>query len=189
MSEVYLFYTMKLFAPRVWYSSGSGEKYSPDSLPMRIEGYVRFEWDSVIVFVPELSALHMVERGGHDACFCITRMTLTLRSVTNARPVQFASYYAMLQHMHTLIVDQKYVVSSVTKDDLFLRAGPKRRSSWASCFMPVSNRVSDEFSMSPLSRYHPPLLRRAVSGKAVVPVSDSGRFTIRLRTKCQPPPF
>jgi hypothetical protein len=186
MRELYLFYTIKDFAPNVWYSSGSGEKYLPDQLPIRIDGCVRFKWDSVIVFLPASAAAGMAEGGGYDVCFGVSSMNLTLRSLSNSRPVQFASYYAMLQHMHALIVDQRYTVSSVTKDSLFLRAAPKRRSSWAWCWgAPVgrsgsSNRVADVSGVSLMSRYHPPELRRTLSGRAVLSNRD-GQAPYRIK--------
>ena len=160
MRELYLYYTLKHFVPDVWYSSGTGEKYRSSELPVRIDGYVRFEWECVIVFIPESAASSMVETGDYDASFFISRLTLTLRSVS--RPVQFASHYAMLQHMHALIVDQKYTVASVGHDNLFLRASPKRRSSWTRCWVP-SGKVADACNY-----YHPPELRKTVSGKAVL---------------------
>ena len=77
---MYLLYLLKDHSP-FWYASGTGERYAPDKLPLIIPGFIRFQWENVILFVPDWSTAEMVAVDSLtecDACFSVPRMRLML---------------------------------------------------------------------------------------------------------------
>ena len=181
---MYMFYTIRHFAPNVWYACGTGEHYSPESLPLSIDGFVRFKWETVLIFVPIAAASEMMgDHNKYDACFCIAHLNLRLNAMTdmNHHAIQFASHYSMLQHIHALVVDEGYKVVCVTKDSLFLRASPKG-SCWC-CWRRRTRKIADQFTLqrSPTFRYHPPELRRVASGHNVITGGGESKSGVRIR--------
>ena len=178
MVRMFLFYTLP--PGKFWTACSTGEHHSADELPLHICGFVRLQWRDIVLFVPEAAAAEMsaTNNTAYNVCVSMQAADKFVKLGALDSPLspvmRMISFSQLLQHLYTLIVVQKHVVVSASTQFLFLRANnsARRRSSWASCFVPgMHARVADTATLQTAvseDRYQPPMLKRTMSGNNIL---------------------
>lgn len=176
---MFMFYTLP--GQTCWTACGTGDLHAANELPVQIFGFIRLQWRDIVLFVPETAAMEMSATGdtAYDVCVSMRAtdkfVKLGRRESVSAPVLRMMSFGQLLKHLHTFIEVKKYVVVSTTECYLYLRlpSSAPRRSSWGSCF-PIAipmNRAAEAVDLkkeAQVSKYHPTLLRRAMSGNNVL---------------------
>ena len=176
---MFMFYTLP--GQNCWTACGTGELHASDQLPWQVFGFIRLQWSDIVLFVPEAAAVEMSATGdtAYDVCVSMSAMDkyvkLGRRESVAAPVLRMVSFGQLLKHLHTFIDVKNYVIVSATERFLYLRKPhiAPRRSSWGSCFPVVVsvNRIAEASGMkqeAQASKYHPTLLKRAMSGNHIM---------------------
>ena len=181
---MFMFYTLP--GQTCWTACGTGELHASDQLPVMVFGFIRLQWSDIVLFVPEEAAAEMSDTGetAYDVCVSMSALDkyvkLGRRESVAAPVLRMVSFGQLLKHLHTFIEVKKYVVVSATEHFLYLRKPclAPRRSSWGSCFPMAASlsRVAEASSVkqaAQASKYHPAMLKRAMSGNNVLKRVDT----------------
>jgi hypothetical protein len=175
---MFMFYTLP--GQNCWTACGTGELHAADELPLQVFGFLRLQWQDIVLFVPEAAAVEMsaTDNTKYDVCVSMRAadkyIKIGRRESAAAPAVFMVSFGQLLRHLHAFIEVRKYLIASATDGFLYLRSPRSilRRSSWGSCFSTVvPSRIAEVGRMQQavsVAKYQPTLLRRAMSGNNVM---------------------